>query len=312
VIVGGGGFTGEVAVSDEKGKDRLRLDGAKGGIIAGGNGVDGNLSLRGKGGLQAISMAVGAEKNFAVHDNSGREVLAFNAGNAAMYVGAKGNEGDLIVLDNKGVQRILLNGGPGDVLLRHSSGEQRIELKSHSSEIILRGLGGGDRIDLLGLLGQIIIKDSDGKEAIVLDGVQSDIRLKNADCAEEFPVKGNPAPGTVLVLEDGHSQLRPCDAPYDTRVAGVVSGAGTLRPGILLGSGKSRKSLPVALVGKVYCQVEASSAPIRPGTLLTTSSLTGHAMAATDRNRAFGAVLGKALSPLRRGRGTIPILVALQ
>jgi hypothetical protein len=33
---------------------------------------------------------------------------------------------------------------------------------------------------------------------------------------------------------------------------------------------------------------------------------------ATDRTRAFGAVLGKALEGLEHGRGLIPILVCLQ
>ena len=35
-------------------------------------------------------------------------------------------------------------------------------------------------------------------------------------------------------------------------------------------------------------------------------------MKATDQQRAFGAVLGKALRPLASGSGLIPILVALQ
>ena len=35
-------------------------------------------------------------------------------------------------------------------------------------------------------------------------------------------------------------------------------------------------------------------------------------MRATDRDRAFGAVIGKALAPLNEGQQLIPILVALQ
>jgi hypothetical protein len=45
---------------------------------------------------------------------------------------------------------------------------------------------------------------------------------------------------------------------------------------------------------------------------LTTSDTPGHAMKATDPNRAFGAVVGKALRPLDKGSGLIPILIALQ
>jgi hypothetical protein len=70
--------------------------------------------------------------------------------------------------------------------------------------------------------------------------------------------------------------------------------------------------MPVALMGKVYCKVDARHSPIEVGDLLTTSSTPGHAMKANDAHKAFGAVLGKALRPLEQGQGIIPILVALQ
>jgi hypothetical protein len=96
-------------------------------------------------------------------------------------------------------------------------------------------------------------------------------------------------------------------------VAGVISGAGDYRPGIILDKQTSsglRK--PIALLGKVYCKADATDHPIEIGDLLTTSDTLGHAMKATDPHRAFGCVLGKALRPLRHGKGLIPILVALQ
>jgi len=68
----------------------------------------------------------------------------------------------------------------------------------------------------------------------------------------------------------------------------------------------------VALLGKVYCKVDASISPIEVGDMLTTSTIPGHAMKADDPLRAFGAVIGKALRPLKTGRGLIPILIALQ
>ncbi len=54
------------------------------------------------------------------------------------------------------------------------------------------------------------------------------------------------------------------------------------------------------------------TAPIEIGDLLTTSATPGHAMKATDPHKAFGAVIGKALRPLDRGQGLIPVLIALQ
>jgi hypothetical protein len=65
-------------------------------------------------------------------------------------------------------------------------------------------------------------------------------------------------------------------------------------------------------MGKVFCKVDASYAPIVVGDLLTTSPTGGYAMKAVDPLRAFGTVIGKALRPLQKGRGLIPILVALQ
>ena len=70
--------------------------------------------------------------------------------------------------------------------------------------------------------------------------------------------------------------------------------------------------MPLALVGKVYCKADASFAPIEIGDLLTTSPTPGYAMKAADPAKAFGAVIGKALSPLPKGANLIPILIALQ
>ena len=70
--------------------------------------------------------------------------------------------------------------------------------------------------------------------------------------------------------------------------------------------------MPIALMGKVYCKVDAQYAPIDVGDPLTTSASPGHAMKALDPNRSFGAVIGKALAPAAEGQSLIPILVSLQ
>jgi hypothetical protein len=119
-------------------------------------------------------------------------------------------------------------------------------------------------------------------------------------------------PGTVMVLDDSGS-LRPSERGYAKRVAGVISGAGGYRPGMILDRrDSSRHRTPIALVGKVYCKVDAQYGPIEAGDLLTTSPTMGHAMKASDASLAFGAVIGKALQRLHGGRGLVPILVALQ
>jgi hypothetical protein len=141
---------------------------------------------------------------------------------------------------------------------------------------------------------------------------QGDIFLQNADCAEDFAAASDVEPGTVMVL-GADSALYPSDAAYDTRVAGVVSGAGDFKPAIVLDRHEIvRGRVPIALIGKVYCKVDAQYGPIEVGDLLTTSSTVGHAMRIDDRQRAFGATVGKALGTLQAGRGLIPILVTLQ
>lgn len=142
-----------------------------------------------------------------------------------------------------------------------------------------------------------------------------DITCANgSDCAEYFDVAHQSAidAGTVVVLgEDG--ALLQGDREYDKRVAGVVSGAGAYRPGILLdrrpcGRSARRWRWQVRSFAKWMLLMGA----IEAGDLLTTSPTPGHAMKAQDSQRAFGAVLGKALKPFACGKGLLPVLVALQ
>jgi hypothetical protein len=146
--------------------------------------------------------------------------------------------------------------------------------------------------------------------------VTNDIVLANADCAEEFdvdvPADSDSSPGTVMVLGD-EGAARPSGTAYDRRVLGVVSGGGAYRPGIILDrQASTTERQPIALMGKVYCNVDSSYGAVEIGDLLVTSDTPGCAMKADDASRAFGAVIGKALRPLRAGQEMIPILVALQ
>jgi len=146
--------------------------------------------------------------------------------------------------------------------------------------------------------------------------VVGDLVLTNpgADCAEQFDL--NPSeiadPGTVMVIDDTGA-LRRSSRSYDRAVAGVVSGAGAYRPAIVLDQLPSSKSrTTIALLGKVYCKVDANICSIAAGDLLTTSDIPGHAMKVTDFSRGFGAVIGKALAPLQSGTGLLPMLIALR
>jgi hypothetical protein len=113
----------------------------------------------------------------------------------------------------------------------------------------------------------LYVKHVGQRMAAVFEGdvhVTGDIRLANADCAEEFDVAEGQGiePGVVVVLgDDGTLQLS--THAYDRRVAGVISGAGNFRPGLVLDRNPSgHRRLPVALLGKVYCKVDASQGAI--------------------------------------------------
>ena len=151
---------------------------------------------------------------------------------------------------------------------------------------------------------------------VVVTGTVSavDVLISGADFAEEFDISGQGVvdPGTVMVLDE-NGGLHPSQHAYDKKVAGVISGAGQYKPGVVLDRQASTdRRLPVALVGKVCCKVDANFSPIEIGDLLTTSPTPGHAMKATDSGQSFGAVIGKALGTIARGQGMIPVLVALQ
>ena len=71
-------------------------------------------------------------------------------------------------------------------------------------------------------------------------------------------------------------------------------------------------ALPVALTGRVYCMVDATDNPIKPGDLLTTSNVPGHAMKVIRHEKALGSIIGKAMTGLDKGQGLVLVLVSLQ
>ena len=138
--------------------------------------------------------------------------------------------------------------------------------------------------------------------------------LGGADLAERFDVVGQPEPGTVLRIDESRTgALRVCDEAYSARVAGVVSGANDLAAGIELGKGEAgAHTVAVALTGRVWVKCDASAGAIHAGDLLTTAARAGYAMRVADRDRAQGAILGKAMTSLETGSGLVLVLVSLQ
>lgn len=140
------------------------------------------------------------------------------------------------------------------------------------------------------------------------------LEITGADLAEKFPTSDKVEPGMVVAI-DPHNPGKLCRArgSYNRRVAGVVSGANDFSVGAVLGNLPGHEDAPpVALSGRVYVWCDASTGSIQPGDLLTTSDTPGHAMRAAEHEQAQGAILGKAMTSLKSGKGMVLVLVTLQ
>jgi hypothetical protein len=143
--------------------------------------------------------------------------------------------------------------------------------------------------------------------------------MGGADFAEHFDVKAPQAAkieaGMIVSIDPGApGRLTLSAKAYDRRVAGVISGAGGVKPGVTMGQEGTLADgqHPVALSGRVYVWADASHGAIKPGDLLTTSPTPGHAMKAANPSKAQGAIIGKAMTELKRGKGLVLALVTLQ
>ena len=140
-----------------------------------------------------------------------------------------------------------------------------------------------------------------------------------ADLSEQFDVGTHrdvqPEPGMVVCIDaQNPGELIVCDNAYDRTVAGVISGAGDIQPGMLMGQDGSAADgqYPVALTGRVYVWADAGEGVIHPGDLLTTSAVPGFAARVDDHAEAQGAILGKAMTALDSEQGLVLMLVTLQ
>lgn len=173
----------------------------------------------------------------------------------------------------------------------------------------------------------IRLYDSTGAQTIVLDSAYSGngrvitgvLQLTGgSDVSEQFDItspSGQAQPGTVVSIDiNKPGKLIVSGSAYDRTVAGVISGAGGVNPGFLMGQTGSIAdgSTPVALTGRVWTKCDATRMRILPGMLLTTSTRSGHAMAATDYERARGAIIGKAMTGLEGGTGLVLVLIQPQ
>lgn len=109
--------------------------------------------------------------------------------------------------------------------------------------------------------------------------------------------------------KDGGIKDRPM-ADIQNRISDAV---GTLHvDNDSVSAGRGRYCSVVTLGAYKAVKADASFGAIHAGDLLTTSSHAGHAMRVNDKAAASGAIIGKALSSLASGTGTVTIMVNLK
>ncbi len=232
--------------------------------------------------------------------------------------GFSGDGGQIMGFDGNGTMVFELDtaisSGAPNMLLEHPSG-------GNASRLFFTVDSGG-RLDFRNAAGAttISIDSDDGNGANGNSVITTQILAitGGSDLSENFDIRaldGNVKPGMVVCIDpDRPGKLVVSRRAYDRTVAGVISGAGGVVPGMRMGQVGSVADgdHPVALTGRVYVYADASGGPIRPGDLMTTSDIPGHAMKVTRHAEVTGAILGKAMTSLDSGRGLVLVLVALQ
>jgi hypothetical protein len=219
-------------------------------------------------------------------------------------------------------RRLHVEGGPAPAVFGGSNGDVGVWGTSDISAgvygntnnpfavgVLARSAGFSDTNPGLAVVGTASISG-----VLTVKGVQ----ITGADFSEKFQVretKSRREPGMVVAIDaENPGKLVLSTTAYNRRVAGILSGAGGINPGMLMGQPGTLADgdQPVALSGRVYVWADASNGPIVPGDLLTTSNVPGHAMKVTNYTKAQGATIGKAMTGLPQGRGLVLTLVTLQ
>jgi hypothetical protein len=298
----GTGGGGQITVSALDGSSTIELLGesSAAGLINVNNSVSQNRVIidgegNGGGGQMNLKAGDGGEGIILYGDSGG--------GGLAYLYAADGSIG--MQLDGD-------SGGAGYLSIRNTNGSSRIVLDGQYSygggQVFVYNSAGSSRIQLWG-------QDSGGDGRVVCDVLQIN---GGSDLSEQFDVKAfreTLTPGAIVCIDpENPGKLVESSKPYDRTVAGVLSGAGGVKPGMMMGqTGTAADGQhPVALTGRVYCLVDADQGAIEPGDLITTSAMPGHGMKVSDHALAQGAIIGKAMTSLASGKGLVLVLVSLQ
>ena len=240
-----------------------------------------------------------------VMDNLGNVGVGTRQPRSRLHLQGDGidNDGSNSVLRlSNGAQTLLLDGNEIDALadglfLNHNT-DQRVVLATGGGRVGIGTAQPAAKLEVVGTTRTSVLEITGG-----------------SDLAEPFEISGAVRPGMLVAIDpENPGRLILSSSAYDRTVAGIVSGANGIHTGLTLSQDRTVAdgSYPVALTGRVYCWADASSTPIEPGDLLTSSDVPGYAMKAANPHRAYGAIVGKALTRLAEGRGLALVLVSLQ
>ncbi len=276
--------------------------------------------------------------------DSGAELLLYNSDNSGTLTLDPDNDG--------GGAAIFLRGSDDRLMASLKSADGPLEsgghlrLYNHYDQITLfmdgQNIGSGgfftlrdslgnNRVNLVAMEngdqgGSVKVFDQLNNLRIELDGdyngvgrvITDELEIKGgADFAEHFEIsnsKENIRAGMAVSIDPNHEgRLRISEEAYDTKVAGILSGANGISSGVIMYQNGSLADgqYPIALTGRVYALVNNENGPISPGDLLTTSSQPGTLMRATKRKKMRGAIVGKALTHVDE-HGFVLVLVNLQ
>lgn len=295
---------GYIRVAETNGNSRVELLGnGTGGVIQARNGAN--------------TRTVWVDANSPT--NGGGEVNVANpGGQTRLFLGGNHNGGGIIyAMDTNGTVTAEIMGAESG----STGGKIRVRQADGTATVSMDG-------DASGQGGWLAIYNNAGVKTIELDGKTSDGKSRitthvleitgGADLSENFDIKAihdELKAGMIVCIDPANpGQLVTSTKSYDNTVAGIVSGAGGVAPGMLMGQHGTAADgkHPVALTGRVYCWVDAGRGAIRPGDLITTSDTPGHGMKASDPQKSHGAVIGKAMTRLDTGKGLVLVLVSLQ
>ena len=127
------------------------------------------------------------------------------------------------------------------------------------------------------------------------------------DIVEKFKSKEILEAGVLVTIDetDIHN-YKTTNKAYQKGIVGIVSGANGVKHGMLLEQDDALAgNTKVAIAGRVYVKATAQNGAIKAGDLLTSSDKAGYAMKVTSRKKAFGSVVGKALTSLDEGEGYV-------